>query len=60
MAFALLDGTSSTIDVQITPPGGSATSAKTWAAAWTARINREFFEQTVFGNNGFRRCGRKL
>lgn len=54
MAFALLDGTSSTIDASITPPGGSPTSAKTWAAAWTARITREFFEQTVFANNGFR------
>lgn len=43
MAYALLNGTQATIDLSF-----MADSAKCIAASWSARIGREFFDQTTF------------
>lgn len=49
MAIALLDGTNAAIDVTI-----ATVSIKAMAAAWTARMLRDFFEQTTFASGGWR------
>lgn len=49
MALALLDGSNASIDVSI-----ATASYKCIAAAWTARLVREFSEQTTFCSGGWR------
>ena len=53
MALAILDGTGASIDINVTPPGGMATSIKCLFGRWTARIDRQFFQAITFCSGGW-------